>query len=124
MSKDTKVDVIVQADSPERKDKGLFVFDMDSTLIQQEVIDMIAAYANVEAEVSKITEAAMNGEIDFNESLTRRVGLLKGIRSDVLSSSRPTLDLLPVPVSCVVRSRSSVLRWLCCLVDSSLLLGG
>lgn len=95
LSKEAKVDIIFQQDTEARKHKGLFVFDMDSTLIQQEVIDMIAAYANVEDEVSKITEAAMNGEIDFNESLTRRVGLLKGVRSDVFELLKADIRFTP-----------------------------
>ncbi|CUM63651.1 uncharacterized protein PRCAT00001234001 [Priceomyces carsonii] len=64
-----------------RRTKKLFVFDMDSTLIYQEVIELIAAYANIENQVAVITEKAMNGEIDFNESLIERVALLKGIDS-------------------------------------------
>lgn len=62
-----------------RDNKRLFVFDMDSTLIYQEVIELIAAYAGIEDKVAEITERAMNGELDFNESLRERVLLLKGI---------------------------------------------
>lgn len=89
------IDIIVQKASEDRKTKGLFVFDMDSTLIQQEVIDMIAAYANVEAEVSAITEAAMNGELNFNESLEARVALLKGIPATVFESLKPNIKFTP-----------------------------
>lgn len=71
-------DVFFQKTS-ERRDKQLFIFDMDSTLIYQEVIELIAAYANIEDKVAEITERAMNGELDFNESLRERVLLLKGI---------------------------------------------
>ncbi|BAO41369.1 phosphoserine phosphatase [Kluyveromyces marxianus DMKU3-1042] len=78
------IDLIVQADNEFRKQKGLFVFDMDSTLIYQEVIEMIAAYANVEAEVKKITDRAMNNELDFSQSLCERVKLLKGIETEHL----------------------------------------
>lgn len=95
LSKESKVDIIFQKSNESRQKKGLFVFDMDSTLIQQEVIDMIAAYANVEDEVSKITEAAMNGEIDFNESLRRRVSLLKGIPSNVFELLKPNIKFTP-----------------------------
>lgn len=73
------VDLIFQKNDEFRQQKRLFCFDMDSTLIYQEVIELIAAYAGVEAEVEKITTAAMNGDIDFKESLARRVSLLKGI---------------------------------------------
>jgi phosphoserine phosphatase len=89
------VDIVLQQANDDRKNKGLFVFDMDSTLIQQEVIDMIAAYANVEPEVSKITEAAMNGEIDFNESLKQRVALLKGIPSTVFEDLKSKITFTP-----------------------------
>lgn len=68
----------------ERKNKKLFIFDMDSTLIYQEVIELIAAYADIEDKVAAITERAMNGELDFNESLRERVALLKGIDSSTL----------------------------------------
>lgn len=67
-----------------RKDKKLFIFDMDSTLIYQEVIELIAAYADIEDKVAEITERAMNGELDFTESLRERVLLLKGIDASTL----------------------------------------
>lgn len=70
--------------SSERLDKKLFIFDMDSTLIYQEVIELIAAYANIEDKVAEITERAMNGELDFTESLRERVLLLKGIDASTL----------------------------------------
>ncbi|KAI5957583.1 SER2 [Candida theae] len=73
-------DLILQP-SLTRRDKQLFIFDMDSTLIYQEVIELIAAYAGIEDKVAEITTRAMNGEIDFNESLKERVGLLRGIDS-------------------------------------------
>ncbi|KAF5097602.1 hypothetical protein D0Z03_001376 [Geotrichum reessii] len=111
------VDIVVQQAHDERKNKGLFVFDMDSTLIRQEVIDMIAAYANVEAEVSKITEAAMNGEIDFNESLKQRVALLKGIPSTVFEELKSKITFTPG-----ARSLTRVLRSLG--VKTAVLSGG
>lgn len=76
-------DLILQL-SLTRKDKQLFIFDMDSTLIYQEVIELIAAYAGIEDKVAEITTRAMNGEIDFNESLRERVGLLRGIDSTTI----------------------------------------
>ncbi|EGV66413.1 Phosphoserine phosphatase [Yamadazyma tenuis] len=82
-NKDTGYDVILQPVA-NRKDKKLFIFDMDSTLIYQEVIELIAAYADIEQEVADITERAMNGEIDFTESLKERVLLLKGINSTTI----------------------------------------
>ncbi|ODV78369.1 phosphoserine phosphatase activity [Suhomyces tanzawaensis NRRL Y-17324] len=83
LTKSPKYDVIFQR-SDARKDKKLFIFDMDSTLIYQEVIELIAAYANIEDKVAEITERAMNGELDFNESLEQRVLLLKGIDASTI----------------------------------------
>ncbi|KAF9437355.1 hypothetical protein BGZ76_001072 [Entomortierella beljakovae] len=84
-------DVALQPYDVFRKHKRLVVFDMDSTLIQQEVIDEIARHAGVMEKVSEITEAAMNGEIDFKESLKRRVALLKGTPVAVLETVRDQL---------------------------------
>ncbi|KAF0513122.1 phosphoserine phosphatase serb [Gigaspora margarita] len=86
-----RTDVALQPFNVFRKHKRLVVFDMDSTLIQQEVIDEIARMAGVVNEVAAITEAAMNGEIDFQESLRRRVSLLKGTSVDVLQSIKKKL---------------------------------
>lgn len=80
LAKPPGYDIIFQKTS-ERKSKKLFIFDMDSTLIYQEVIELIAAYANIEDKVAEITERAMNGELDFTQSLQERVLLLKGIDS-------------------------------------------
>lgn len=76
-------DLIVQLNNKYRQ-KKLIVFDMDSTLIYQEVIELIAAYANVEDKVREITERAMNNELDFKQSLQERVKLLKGLKIDDL----------------------------------------
>ncbi|KAF2427776.1 phosphoserine phosphatase serb [Tothia fuscella] len=89
------VEVIFQADIPERKNKKLVVFDMDSTLIQQEVIDEIARKLGVEKEVSAITERAMNGELDFTASLHARCALLKGVPSTVFTELRDVITLTP-----------------------------
>ncbi|MDY0189712.1 MAG: phosphoserine phosphatase SerB [Desulfuromonas sp.] len=78
------VDVAVQRESLYRRAKRLIVMDMDSTLIQVEVIDELARLAGVGAEVSAITERAMNGELDFKESLAARVALLKGLSEEAL----------------------------------------
>lgn len=88
------VDIALQK-SENRNVRQLFVFDMDSTLIQQEVIEMIAAYADVEPEVEKITTAAMEGKIDFTESLKQRVGLLKGIKGDVFEDLKEKISFTP-----------------------------
>ncbi|KAG1217412.1 hypothetical protein G6F35_009183 [Rhizopus arrhizus] len=84
-------DIAFQRDDVFRKNKRLVVFDMDSTLIYQEVIDEIARYAGVVDKVSAITEAAMNGEIDFKESLRRRVALLNGTSVSVLENVKQIL---------------------------------
>lgn len=73
------IDIAFQRESIFRRNRRLFAFDMDSTLIQGEVIDELAKMAGVGASVAKITESAMRGEIDFDESFTRRVALLKGL---------------------------------------------
>ncbi|KAJ2629122.1 Phosphoserine phosphatase [Coemansia sp. RSA 1290] len=73
-----QTDVALQPNNVFRRQKRLVVFDMDSTLIQQEVIDEIARATGIEEQVAAITERAMQGEIDFKESLAARVALLKG----------------------------------------------
>jgi phosphoserine phosphatase len=79
------VDVILQTDSILRRYPRLVVFDMDSTLIEEEVIDLIAASIGVESEVSAITTRAMNGELDFSASLKERVKLLKGVDANIFT---------------------------------------
>jgi phosphoserine phosphatase len=73
----------------------LVVFDVDSTLIQGEVIEMLAAKAGREAEVAAVTEAAMRGEIDFAESLHRRVEALAGLDAGVIDEVASSLELTP-----------------------------
>jgi phosphoserine phosphatase len=75
-----ELDIAVQADGPFRKARRLIAFDMDSTLIQHEVIDELAREMGVFDEVSKVTEEAMQGRMDFQMSLTRRCALLKGLK--------------------------------------------
>ena len=88
-------EVIFQPESYVRRAKRLCVFDMDSTLIQQEVIDEIAAYIGLEKEVCAITERAMNGELDFAASLEARVALLKGVPSDVFERLKSKITIAP-----------------------------
>jgi len=78
------VDIAFQRDNVFRRYRRLVAFDMDSTLIQQEVIDELARHAGVGEKVAAITEAAMRGELDFRDSLRRRVGLLEGLPVEVL----------------------------------------
>lgn len=84
ISHDLGVDIAFQEDNIYRRNRRLVCFDMDSTLIQAEVIDRLAELAGVGDEVKAITESAMNGEIDFSESFIRRMKLLKGLNEDVL----------------------------------------
>lgn len=84
ISKDLDVDIAFQEDNVYRRNRRLVCFDMDSTLIQAEVIDKLAELAGVGDEVKAITESAMQGEIDFNESFKQRMKLLKGLSEDVL----------------------------------------
>ena len=84
VSKRQGADIAIQRDDLERWMRRLVVFDMDSTLIQQEVIDELAKLAGVEAQVKEITEAAMRGELDFFGSLKSRVALLKGHNAEEL----------------------------------------
>ena len=79
-----EVDVAFQHDSIFRRNRRLVAFDMDSTLIQGEVIDELARLAGVGDEVRQITESAMRGELDFQQSFRRRVALLKGLRESAL----------------------------------------
>ncbi len=76
---DLRIDVAFQRESIFRRNRRLFAFDMDSTLIQAEVIDELAKMAGVGDQVVQITEAAMRGELDFKQSFARRVGLLRGL---------------------------------------------
>jgi phosphoserine phosphatase SerB len=84
--KENGADVAFQEESVDRWNRRLIVFDMDSTLIQQEVIDELAKLAGVEAQVKEITERAMSGELDFFASLKERVALLKGHNAEELFS--------------------------------------
>ena len=93
ISKETGVDIAFQEDNIYRRNRRLVCFDMDSTLIQTEVIDELARRAGVYDEVSAITESAMRGEIDFKQSFQKRVGLLKGIDVSVMKDIAENLPL-------------------------------
>jgi phosphoserine phosphatase len=86
-------DVSLQRESLYRRSKRLVVMDMDSTLIRIEVIDELARAAGVGPEVSRITERAMQGEMDYDESLRQRVALLKGLDVAVLDKIAADLPL-------------------------------
>ena len=89
------VDIAVQKESLYRRAKRLVVMDMDSTLIQIEVIDELARLAGVGVEVAEITERAMNGELDFDGSLRARVALLKGMPATALEEVYRNIPLTP-----------------------------
>jgi phosphoserine phosphatase len=69
--------------------------DVDSTLIQQEIIELLADYAGVMPEVREITEQAMSGNLDFRQSLERRVGLLEGLSDEIFQWLKPQIELTP-----------------------------
>lgn len=89
------VDVAVQHAGLDRRGQRLVVMDVDSTLIQDEVIDLLAERAGALTEVAAITERAMRGEIDFAESLRQRVSLLAGLPVDVLNDTAQRIRLTP-----------------------------
>ena len=87
------LDVSFQRDDIYRRSRRLICFDMDSTLIETEVIDELADRAGVGAEVREITERAMRGEIDFRESFTQRVALLRGLDVSVMEEIARNLPI-------------------------------
>lgn len=89
------VDVAVQHAGLDRRGQRLVVMDVDSTLIQDEVIDLLAERAGVLDAVAMITERAMRGEIDFAESLAERVALLAGLPAEVLEETSHRIQLTP-----------------------------
>lgn len=93
ISNDHLIDVAFIKDNVFRRNKRLIVFDMDSTLIQTEVIDELAEVFGVGEKVKAVTAKAMNGEIDFNDSLKERVSCLKGLKEEKL---KEVLDKLPL----------------------------
>ena len=92
---DSGVDVAVQRAGLERRAMRLIVMDVDSTLIQDEVIDLLADRAGCAAEVAAVTESAMRGQLDFAASLRQRVALLKDLDAGVLDQVRAELRLTP-----------------------------
>ena len=93
ISQELDVDIAFQEDNVYRRNRRLVCFDMDSTLIQTEVIDELAERAGVGDKVKAITESAMQGEIDFNESFIKRMKLLKGLSEDVLNDVAKNLPI-------------------------------
>lgn len=89
------VDVAVVAAGLQRRAQRLVVMDVDSTLIQDEVIELFAAHAGCETEVAEVTARAMRGELDFEESLHERVALLAGLDASVVEKVRAEVRLTP-----------------------------
>ncbi|CAM5645242.1 phosphoserine phosphatase [Streptomyces spiroverticillatus] len=89
------VDVAVVSAGLHRRAQRLVVMDVDSTLIQDEVIELFAAHAGCEAEVAAVTEQAMRGELDFEQSLHARVALLKGLDAGVVEKVRAEVRMTP-----------------------------
>ena len=90
-----QLDVAVQRAGLHRRAKRLVVMDVDSTLIQGEVIELLAEHAGCAEEIARVTEATMRGEMDFTESLRRRVAALEGLDAAVLHDVRDRLPLSP-----------------------------
>ncbi len=93
LASELNFDISMQEDTMYRRSRRLICFDMDSTLIRTEVIDELADRAGVGEEVRRITESAMRGEIDFRESFTRRVALLKGLDVSVMKEIAESLPI-------------------------------
>ncbi len=93
IAREIGVDIAFQSDNIFRRNRRLVCFDMDSTLIQAEVINELAKRAGVGKEVEAITKAAMRGELDFNESFIRRIALLKGLEESTLKEVAENLPI-------------------------------
>lgn len=93
VTRDLGIDIAFQFDNMYRRNRRMVAFDMDSTLIQAEVIDELAKAAGVGEQVAGITEMAMAGRIDFRESFTQRVGLLKGLEEKHLKEIAERLPI-------------------------------
>lgn len=93
ITRDDEVDIAIQADDLYRRHRRLVVFDMDSTLIQCEVIDELARAAGSGEQVAAITEAAMRGEIPFDESFRQRLATLRGLDAGVLQQIAENLPI-------------------------------
>ena len=106
-SHELNIDLALQKMEAYRKNKRLVFFDMDSTLVDMEIIDEMARRAGVYREVSRITEKAMRGDFDFEESLIQRVALIKGLTVSELTEIRNNMRL-----SQGVEELTTTLRWL------------
>lgn len=97
------IDIAIQEDNAFRRNRRLVCFDMDSTLIEAEVIDELAKRAGVGEQVAEITELAMQGKIDFSESFSQRMALLKGLDESVLADIADNLPIMD-GAECLIRN--------------------
>jgi len=104
------VDVLVQPAKGRRK--RLLAADLESTIIENEMLDELAGFVGLRAEVSEITRRAMNGELDFKEALAARVGLLKGLPASVLDEAAKRIRLIPGARELVATMRAAGARTL------------
>ena len=95
LTHELNVDIAIERSGLLRRSKRLVCFDCDSTLITGEVIEMLAAHAGKEAEVAEVTERAMRGELDFEESLRERVKALAGLDASVIDEVAAAIELTP-----------------------------
>lgn len=95
LSGELGIDIAIERAGLQRRSKRLICFDCDSTLITGEVIEMLAAHAGKEAEVAAVTERAMRGELDFEESLRERVATLAGLPESVIAKTAAGIELTP-----------------------------
>lgn len=95
LSAELGIDIAMEHAGLHRRAKRLVCFDCDSTLITGEVIEMLAAHAGKEAEVAKVTDRAMRGELDFEESLRERVKTLEGLDASVIDEVAAQIELTP-----------------------------
>ena len=94
LSEQIQIDICMQENARKHNNFRLIVFDMDSTLIQAEVIDLLAEAAGVGPQVASITERAMQGELDFNQSFRQRLAMLKGLDEKVLEGIAEAIPLM------------------------------
>lgn len=106
-SRELSIDLALQKMEAYRKNKRLILFDIDSTLVDMEIIDEMAKRGGVHREVARITEKTMRGDFDFEASLIQRVALLKGLRVDALTEIRDNVRL-----SEGVEELVTTLKWL------------
>jgi phosphoserine phosphatase len=90
---DRPIDIAIQREGLERRAKRMVIMDVDSTLIQEEVINLLAREAGVEDRVSELTRLALNGEVDFEQALRERVSLLKGLDQTAITRVHENITL-------------------------------